>query len=253
VAEDVGIINGDCVDFMRRRTEADGGPWADLVFADPPFNVNYEYDVYKDNLPIHEYVEWTRRWMAECHAALKPDGSFWFAAPDEYEHRLKVVAEECGFHMRNHVVWHYSFGVNSARKFTRSHAHLLYYVKNPKDFCWNGDDVKVPSWRQLNGDKRAKDGGKHPDDTWQFKRICGTHKERQGWHKCQMPKTVLDRIIRVSSDPGDLVLDPFLGSGTTAVAALSLGRNVVGIELSTNYADKARQRVDAAAKEAARG
>jgi DNA modification methylase len=93
--------------------------------------------------------------------------------------------------------------------------------------------------------------GKHPDDTWQFKRICGTHKERQRWHTCQMPKAVLERIIRVSSDPGDMVLDPFLGSGTTAVAAITLGRNVIGIELSSNYAEKARRRI--AEKEAARG
>src|SRR5207249_5445048 len=137
--------------------------------------------------------------------------------------------------------------------------------KDPKAFTFNADEIKVPSARQLvYADSRAKEGGKVPDDTWflrpqdlkesftpaedvwYFPRVCGTFKERAGWHGCQMPEQLLGRIIRCSSNTGDLVLDPFAGSGTTLVVAKKLGRQWLGLELSKNYAQKASLRVDAA-------
>jgi site-specific DNA-methyltransferase (adenine-specific) len=239
------VITGDCVEEMKAM--ASEGKSFDLIFADPPFNISYPYDVYRDWLPRKEYLDWTEEWMKAARGLLSSRGSLWVAAPDEYVHRFRVMLEDdIGLHFRHHVVWHYSFGVNSAKKLTRSHAHLLHYTLDRKKFCWNGDAIKVPSWRQLNGDKRAKPGGKHPDDTWNYNRVCGTHKEREGWHTCQMPLAILDRIVRVSSDPGDLVLDPFLGSGTTGVAAIKLGRRFVGVELSEDYAAKAAVRLSKA-------
>ena len=104
--------------------------------------------------------------------------------------------------------------------------------------------MRVPSDRQLiYDDKRANPAGKMPDDVWEDSRVCGTFKERTGWHPCQMPESVLMRIIAISSKPGDCVLDPFVGSGTTAVAAIKLQRNYVGIEISAEYAKKAEERL----------
>ena len=164
--------------------------------------------------------------------------------------------------MRNWIVWHYTFGVNCKRKFNRSHAHILYYVIDPKRFTFNADAMRVPSARQTTyADRRANPTGKLPDDTWVLRpqederafparqrhlvrgsRVCGTFKERTG-HPCQMPEAVLERIIRVSSNPGDLVLDPFAGSGTTLAAAKRLGRHYLGVELSEEYAERVRQRL----------
>jgi site-specific DNA-methyltransferase (adenine-specific) len=172
--------------------------------------------------------------------------------------------------MRNWIVWHYTFGVNCTRKFNRSHAHIFYYVADPKRFAFNADAVRVPSARQTTyADRRANPSGKLPDDTWVLRpqeeargfapdgdtwyvaRVCGTFKERTG-HPCQMPEAVLERIIKVSSDPDDLVLDPFAGSGTTLATAKRLGRHYLGIELSEDYAERVRQRLESVAAGAGR-
>jgi site-specific DNA-methyltransferase (adenine-specific) len=92
------------------------------------------------------------------------------------------------------------------------------------------------------------DGFQPDEDTWYFSRVCGTFKERRGWHGCQMPEQLLGRIIRVSSNPGDLVVDPFAGSGTTLVVAKKLGRQWLGFELSESYVARAQARLDAAAE-----
>ncbi|MHC4755995.1 MAG: DNA-methyltransferase, partial [Planctomycetota bacterium] len=130
-------------------------------------------------------------------------------------------------------------------KFARSHTHIFYFVKDKKNFTFNDHAVRIPSDRQLlYNDRRANPRGKMPDDVWtQFSRVCGTFKERQGWHPCQMPEHLLKKIIAVSSNPEDCVLDPFIGSGTTASAALQLQRNYVGIDVSKQYVEKTIQRL----------
>jgi site-specific DNA-methyltransferase (adenine-specific) len=201
--------------------------------------------------------------------------------------------------LRNWVVWYYTFGVNCTHKFTRSHAHLLYFVKDAKRFTFNADDpsLRVPSARQLvYADKRANPKGRLPDDTWimpaerretrderrendgddtsltpqplthdgwflrpqdvpngfqaegsvwYFPRVNGTFKERAGWHGCQMPERLLARIIRGCSNPGEVVLDPFAGSGTTLAVAKKLGRRWLGYDMSAEYAARATARLDA--------
>lgn len=226
------IIHGDCVQELAKL---DAGS-IDLVFADPPFNIGHEYDEYQDNIPFARYLLWSCDWISEVVRVLKPNSTFWLAIGDEYAAELKVMIRELGLVCRNWVIWHYTFGVNCQRKFTRSHTHLLYFVKDPKHFTFNADAIRVPSARQLKyNDKRANPKGRIPDDTWQFPRVCGTHKEREGFHGCQMPESVLGRIILGCSNEGDLVVDPFLGSGTTAAVAMKLHRRFLGIELSEKY------------------
>ncbi|MEM9352534.1 MAG: site-specific DNA-methyltransferase [Planctomycetota bacterium] len=252
----------------------------DLAFADPPFNIGYDYDEYDDRQDDEKYLDWCRDWIAEIHRVLKPDGTFWLAIGDEYAAELKVAAQrEVGFHTRGWVVWYYTFGVNCTRKFNRSHAHLFQFVKDEKRFTFNADDpaVRVPSARALvYGDKRANPKGRLPDDTWMlapapaegwvlrpqdfqdsphaftpeqdtwyFSRVAGTFKERQGFHGCQMPEQLLARVIRVSSNEGELVFDPFAGSGTTLAVAKKLGRDFLGCELSEEYQKEATARLKA--------
>lgn len=236
----------------------------DLVFADPPFNIGYEYDEYKDKKSYDEYIAWCYQWMAMVNHVLKPNGTFWLAIGDDFAAELKVKARCVGFHCRSWVIWYYTFGVNCKNKFTRSHTHLFHFVKNPKGFAFNGDAIKVPSARQLiYKDKRAKNGGRLPDDTWILRpqeaeeagsltelesvwhvpRVNGTFKERQGFHGCQMPELILERIIKVSSNPGELVVDPFSGSGTTCSVAKSLGRQFVSFDISADYVAKGLERL----------
>jgi site-specific DNA-methyltransferase (adenine-specific) len=256
------LYQGDCIEGMNRLEPES----VDLVFADPPFNIGYDYDVYKDRTEAEQYLEWTRQWGRAVHRVLKPTGTFWLAIGDEYAAELKLIFQnDLGFTCRSWVIWYYTFGVHCKKKFSRSHAHLFHFVKDSKRFTFNHMAVRVPSARQLvYNDARADENGRMPDDTWilrpqdvpegfqpdedtwYFSRVCGTFKERAGWHGCQMPEQLLGRIVRVSSNPGELVLDPFGGSGTTLVVAKKLGRNWIGFELSPNYAAQAQARLDAA-------
>ncbi len=268
------LIQGDCLTELKKLPDG----CVDLAFADPPFNIGYHYDQYDDNLPSDEYEQWCEEWMTEVVRVLKDDGTFWLAIGDEYAAELKVLLKRSlGMHCRSWVVWYYTFGVNCSHKFSRSHAHLLYFTKHPTEFTFNADDpsVRVPSARQLvYNDKRANPKGRLPDDTWiippilrdhegwvlrpqdvpesfqssedtwYVPRVAGTFKERKGWHGCQMPEQILARIIRSCSHEDDLVLDPFAGSGTTLAVAKKLGRKYLGFEISEDYANWAGERLD---------
>ncbi len=253
------VYNQDCLEGMAQIASGT----VDLVFADPPFNIGYDYDVYDDSKEAQAYLDWSRRWTAEVVRVLKPDGTFWLAIGDEYAAELKMILQhEHKLCCRSWVVWYYTFGVNCKYKFSRSHAHLFYMVKSPLHFTFNVDAIRVPSARQLvYADRRAHPQGRLPDDTWilrpqdlpggfqshedtwYFPRVCGTFKERTGWHGCQMPEQLLGRVIRACSNPGDLVLDPFAGSGTTLAVAKKLGRRFLGFELSPEYAARIQARL----------
>jgi len=251
------IIRGDCIKNLAKLPEA----CIDLAFADPPFNIGYEYDSYDDRRAKEDYLAWTDRWLAAVRRVLKPAGSFFVAIGDEYAAEIKVRLDSLGLTLRNWIIWHYTFGVNCTKKFNRSHAHIFYYVVDPKSYTFNADAVRVPSARLTTyADARANPAGKLPDDTWVLRpqetdhhfqaesdtwsvsRICGTFKERTG-HPCQMPEGVLDRIIRVASNRDEIVLDPFAGSGTTLAVAKRLGRRYLGVELSEPYAAAIEERL----------
>ncbi len=234
------ILTGDCVTWLNAHSD----PFADLIFADPPFNIGYKYDLYEDRRKYEEYSAWTHQWMTACKRVLKPTGSFWVAIGDDYAAEVRLIGRELGLCLRNWVIWHYTFGQNTQRKFARSHTHLFYWTAQAKDFSFNDDAVRIPSARQTTyADRRANPKGKLPDDVWSFSRVCGTFHERAAWHPCQMPEKVLERIILACSNVGDLVLDPFSGSGTTCVVAARLGRHYLGIELSEDYARRSRVRI----------
>lgn len=252
------IIHGDCIKVLSNLNEPVanssessclpvGGRQvqADLIFADPPFNIGYRYDVYNDRKKYDEYYDWTKQWMGICvEKALKPTGSFWIAIGDEYAAEVRIIARQLGLTLRNWVIWHYTFGQATRRKFARSHTHLLYFVKDPKHFTFNDMAVRIPSARQTTyADKRANPAGKVPDDVWTFPRVCGTFNERVGWHPCQMPEKLLERIILACSNEGDLILDPFSGSGTTCLVAAKLGRRYIGIDISEKYVAEATRRI----------
>ena len=159
------IHHGDCIAGMNSLPAGS----VDLAFADPPFNIGFAYDVYDDRQEHQQYIDWSREWIAGVYRVLKDDGTFWLAIGDEYAAELKLVSQELGFHTRSWVIWYYTFGVNCKHKFTRSHAHLFYFVKDPQRFTFRGDDLdnRIPSARQLvYQDKRANPRGRLPDDTW---------------------------------------------------------------------------------------
>jgi DNA modification methylase len=235
------VLCGDCVEVLRKAKE----PFADLIFADPPFNIGYKYDAYDDKKASDKYLAWTRDWIGQCARVLRPHGSFYIAIGDEYAAQIKLMVEdEFKLALRNWIIWHYTFGQQTRNKFARSHTHLLYFVKDAKSFTFNDEVVRVISDRQKKySDKRANPAGKMPDDVWnEYPRVCGTFRERTGF-PCQMPESLLARIIRVSSSEGDWVLDPFCGSATTAAVARKLNRRYTTIDLSETYVEAAKVRI----------
>jgi site-specific DNA-methyltransferase (adenine-specific) len=236
----------------------------DLVFADPPFNIGYDYDVYHDAKEYDQYLAWSRDWIGAVHRVLKPDGTFWLAIGDEYAAELKIESQKLGFHIRSWVIWYYTFGVNCKTKFSRSHAHLFHFVKDPDHFTFRAEELenRIPSARLLvYGDSRGNPNGRLPDDTWilrpqdlaghftpdedtwYFPRVAGTFKERAGFHGCQMPEQLLGRIVRICSHENEVVLDPFSGSATTLAVAKKLRRKHLGFDLSPDYVKQGMQRL----------
>jgi site-specific DNA-methyltransferase (adenine-specific) len=253
------IIYGDCLDWLLKIPK--GVPR--LAFADPPFNIGLKYDSHDDNLPDDEYLDFSRKWIKGIYDALSPDGSFYMAIHGPHELDLCVMARDIGFYKRSRIIWHYGFGQAAKKGFTPSYTPIYYFVKDPKNFTFNADAIRVPSARQMEyNDSRANPKGKSPNDVWVLQprkaewplfaaegdawlvsRVCGSFHERVKWHPCQMPLDVLDRIILASSDPGDVVLDPFSGSGTTCIAAAMRGRQYLGIEKSKDYVTWSNQRI----------
>lgn len=253
---------GDAVQVMAALPAAS----VDMVFADPPFNVGYSYDVYKDALTDDEYLLWTRQWLEKAVGLLRPGGGMWVAIGARYQAEVKVLMGQVGLTWRDTVIWHYTFGPRQESKWTPSWVALHWFTKGD-GWVWRPDQIRVPSARQLKyNDRRAVSAGKVPDNVWALlpaeeerlfqpemnswleSRVAGTFKERTG-HPCQMPEAVLSRIIRATTAEGARVLDPFLGSGTTAAVARALGRRVWGIELSRAYLAGAAQRLGVQAAE----
>jgi DNA modification methylase len=238
------IRTGDCLEELGKLVHGA----ARLVVADPPYNfaVDYGNGAAADRLPVDQYRDWCGEWVRQSVDLLTYDGSLWLIVPDEHAAELVVLAKSLGLTLRNWVKWYETFGVNCRRKFNRTSRHVLYFTRDPKRFVFNADAVRVPSARQRKyNDRRANPAGKLPDDVWAFPRVAGTHAERLKGFPTQLPVAMLRRIVAVASNPGDLVLDPFCGSGSTGAAAIAHGRRFIGIEKNPDYAARAARRLDA--------
>lgn len=234
---------GDCCEVLAKLDRES----VDLVLTDPPYNIGIDYGLGPKADRRADYWQWCQKWIHLCNRVLKPHGSIWIISGQEHGAEIDMSLQLQGLTVRNRVTWHESFGVQCQRKFARTSRPIYYAVKDAKHFTFNAAAVTVPSDRQTKyGDKRAAPGGKVMGDVWPINRVCGTFRERVKGVPTQLPEELVRRIIGVSSNPGDVVLDPFAGSGTTLAVATSLGRLATGIELNPEYAAIARRRVEAA-------
>lgn len=240
------ILNMDVLDGLESVRD-EHGP-ARLIFTDPPYNIGIDYGEGEqaDRLSDAAYMKWVRKWFSLCWDCLTDDGSFWVMIGDEYAAEYAVELKATGFTIRSWIKWYETFGVNCSNKFNRTSRHIFYAVKDPSKFVFNPEAVTRPSDRQTKyGDNRAAAGGKIWDDVWQIPRLTGTCAERIPDFPTQLPLALVEPIVLCASMPGDLVVDPFNGSGTTGVASVMNGRKYVGIEKSEKFADIATKRVQA--------
>jgi site-specific DNA-methyltransferase (adenine-specific) len=246
------VYVGDCRKVFARLPDLHAT--VDLVFADPPFNWNRAYDKWDDAMPREDYLRFTTEWLDTCISLLRPGGSFWVNIPDDTCAEIVVHLKSRGLEMENWCVWHYRFGQNTKARFINSKVHALWFVKPGGERTWNPDAVLEPSDRATTYfDPRTMDkkdgmpaGMRVPMDVWYGRywgRIQGNNKERRENHDNQLPEVYLERVINACSNPGDLIVDPFLGSGTTGVMAHALGRRFVGSEFSIDNAKSAFTRI----------
>jgi site-specific DNA-methyltransferase (adenine-specific) len=245
----IGIVCGDALKVLKSIPAES----FHLIVTDPPYNIGVDYGdgAEADQLADVDYLAWCERWLLECCRVLRPAGSFWLIIGDEYAAPLSIRLKQIGFHRRAWVKWYETFGVcNSAMtNFSRCSRHLFYCVKNPKCYTWNADAFLTVSDRQQKyHDKRANETGKILDDVWPIPRLQGTSKERIPDFPTQLPLELIRPIVQGCARPGNFILDPFAGSGTTGVAASEHGCKFLGIEKQEKFADLACRRL-AKAKE----
>jgi site-specific DNA-methyltransferase (adenine-specific) len=245
------VYVGDCRDVLK---EIPAGT-ADLIFADPPFNWDVPYGEWNDAIPRADYLRFTYEWLDGCLATLSERGSFWVNIPDDTAAEIVVHLKNRGLVMVNWCIWHFRFGQHRTANFIVSKVHALYFARNRENRTWNPEAVLEPSDRAaIYADPRTREtrqpGLRVPLDVWygtNWGRIQGNNKERRPNHQNQIPEVYMERVLRACSNEGDLVLDPFLGSGTTCTVARVLGRRSLGIEYSAKNARSAFERIGSGA------
>ncbi len=244
------ILVGDCLDELRGLPTAS----VDVVFADPPYNLQLESELLRPNntrvdgvdddwdkfSSFADYDAFSRAWLKECRRILKPDGALWVIGSYHNIFRLGAVLQDLGFWILNDVVWRKVNPMPNfrGRRFTNAHETLIWAARDQKSrYTFNYDSLKA-----LNDDLQMR-------SDWLFPICSGPERLKGGdgrkAHPTQKPEALLHRVLIASSNTGDVVLDPFFGTGTTGAVAKRLGRRFIGIERDVDYAKFANDRIAA--------
>ncbi|WP_243336972.1 DNA-methyltransferase [Anaeromyxobacter soli] len=253
---------GDSLPLLRRLHQA--GVTARLCLTSPPYNIGKEYEKPR---PLPEYLQWCSEWMGAIHNIATPDGALWLnlgyvsvpgkakAVPLPY-----MLWDRSPFFFNQEIVWTYGAGVSTKQTFCPRNEKWLYYVKDERNYVFNLDLVRDPNVKypnqKKNGKLRCNPLGKNPSDVWSIPKVTTgrnrSSRERTP-HPAQFPLAVVDRIVKVSSEPGDVVIDPFSGSGSAGIAAVGNARVFLGVEISERYCALAVERFRQYQRERAAG
>ncbi|MBW4491593.1 MAG: site-specific DNA-methyltransferase [Oscillatoria princeps RMCB-10] len=245
------IYHTDCLEAMAKLPDE----CVNLTVTSPPYNIGKEYE---KALPLDQYLNWCERWIAEIYRLTLPRGAFWLnlgylsvpsrakAIPIPY-----LLWDRVPFYLIQEIVWNYGAGVAGSKFFSPRNEKFLWYVKDYENYTFNLDEVRDPNVKYPNQKKNGKikvnPNGKNPTDVWEFPKVTSgknRSSEERTAHPAQFPVAVIKRIVKASSNPNEVLLDPFLGSGTVAAVALSLQRSVIGFEIGQDYCDIAAYRMD---------
>ncbi|WP_460050097.1 DNA-methyltransferase [Sessilibacter sp. MAH2] len=244
------IFNGDCLELLRSLDDES----VDLVVSSPPYNIGKAYEAKRE---LEHYLDDQREVLKECHRVLKPSGSiFWQVG--SFSHKSTLVPldikffpilEDLGMLPRNRIVWVRQHGLHAKNKFSGRHETILWFSKGA-EFYFDLDAIRVPQkWQNKKSHRGEKKGelscnpeGKNPGDVWVFQNVKHNHEE-QTIHPAQFPEGLIARIVLATTPKGGVVLDPYMGTGTTAVVAKDHGRQFLGAELDENYHSVAMRRL----------
>jgi len=245
------VLVGDCLEELSKLPDAS----VDLVFADPPYNLQLERELLRPNNTVvdgvddawdkfssfADYDQFSHAWLAECRRILKPDGAIWVIGSYHNIFRLGVALQDLSFWIQNDVVWRKVNPMPNFRgkRFTNAHETLI----------WAGRDAKSLVTFNYEGMKACNDDVQMRSD-WLFPICSGPERLKDGEgrkaHPTQKPEALLHRLLLATTNAGDLVLDPFFGTGTTGAVAKRLGRHWIGIEREPIYIEAAEERIAAA-------
>jgi site-specific DNA-methyltransferase (adenine-specific) len=201
----------------------------DLIVADPPDCIGLKYEGFKDSQKTWEYENNLRLWLGLMADLTK--GPIFFTFNEKWTREVENAIECIGLPLIQRIQWYYTFGQDQTTRGKYALCYRPVYWLNSEYV--RPDKVKVPSARQAKyNDKRAAKGGKMPPNVWEIPRVCGTFKERRNWIPTQLPEALVNRIVSGHCRPNGRVLDPFIGSGTTAIVCKRLGLDCIGIEIS---------------------
>ena len=238
------VVLGDCLQVLKKIADDS----VDVCFADPPFNLDKKYTAYRDQRPTEEYLFWCEQWLHELMRVTKPTGSIFVHNIPRWLTYYTAILNKFAY-FRHWIAWD-AMSAPLGKTLLPAHYGILFYTKQPTDYKFY--EIRAPHKRCRVCNAYLKDyGGKkdqmHPfgylvSDVWtDIHRI--RHAVRRDEHPCQLPIPLLERIVLMSTDPGDVILDPFLGTGTTAIAAKALGRRFIGIDVDPDYAQIARDKI----------
>jgi len=242
---------GDCRKLIKKLKDNS----IRMAVTSPPYNLGKNYGLYTDNVHIEEWKSLIDSITKEIYRVLTPDGSFFLNVSPIPDRKTKEIIplgsiaweiiKKNGFYLRNMIVWHFNNMQNCTIRLSGRWENILWCVKDLKNYVFNLEDIKIPVITK--NDKRFDPNrGRNPTDVWYFDRVNNMTKKKLGIEKapCVYPLPMIERIIRMSTNKGDWVLDPFVGSGTTLVAAKRLGRNAIGFEIDEGYREIIEKRLE---------
>ncbi|HZP57851.1 MAG TPA: site-specific DNA-methyltransferase [Dehalococcoidia bacterium] len=250
-AEFVDVVPGNCLEVLPTL----GAETVDLIVTSPPYNIGKEYE---KRVRLEDYIEQQRQVIEECFRVLKPTGSMcwqvgnWVKGAEivPLDVALFPVFHGLGMKCRNRIVWHFEHGLHCSKRLSGRHETILWFTKSGS-YKFNVDPIRVPqkypTKRHFKGPRIGQLScnplGKNPGDVWIFPNVKHNHIEKTE-HPCQFPVELVERLVLSLTEPGDVVLDPFGGVGTAAVAAAMHGRSAVSIDVSKKYTRIALERLE---------
>jgi len=251
IGADVVLYLGDTLDLLKQIPDKTAG----LIVTSPPYNIGKPYE---KKLNLQEYIEQQEKVIKESIRITKDDGSICWQIGNYVENGsiipldilLYPIFDRFGLKLRNRIVWHFGHGLHAQKRFSGRYEVILWFTKS-ENYIFNLDAVRVPqkypSKKYFKGPKKGELSchplGKNPTDVWEIPNVKSNHPEKT-IHPCQFPVELIERLVLALTNPGDWVIDPFIGVGSTAIAAILHGRKAAGADIIEEYIKIAKQRIE---------